>query len=167
MSHPDRFGTGPQTATGRVALRAARLALGGLAAITLATAPATVSSAATVEPSTESHDLEPWEPEDAGLAPGMQTERPRTLTQAIGLELIHWYQRDIATRSVSRCPFLISCSNYAARAVERHGLLAGICFFIDRNLYRENAGMAARYSLVEGPDGALRLDDGFFLMGGR
>ena len=85
----------------------------------------------------------------------------------MGLGLIRWYQRDISTRSISRCPFSISCSNYAARAVERHGLLVGVCLFIDRNLYRENAGMVARYSLVEGADGALRLDDGFFLTGGH
>ena len=114
-----------------------------------------------------SEEVGPWEPEDLWALSDSGPAPPLTLSKAVGLSLIQWYQRKIATRSVSRCPFAISCSHYAALAVQRHGLLGAACLFIDRNLYRENPGMGARYPLVEQADGTLKLDDRFFITGGH
>ena len=137
------------------------------AGITLATGPAAGTPAAAVarlgpavaEPA-------PWEPGDreGGMSEG---DAPATPSRGAALALVHWYQRRIAPRSVSRCPFAVSCSSFAARAVREQGALAGMCRFIDRNLYRENPGMTRYYDWIELPDGSLRLDDTFYLDGGR
>jgi hypothetical protein len=42
-------------------------------------------------------------------------------------------------------------------------VVLGICFFIDRNLYRENPGVFQHYGLVRLSLGRLKLDDRFFL----
>ena len=79
--------------------------------------------------------------------------------------LIGFYQNKISTRSISRCPFCISCSNYAYLAINKYGLLLGICFFIDRNFYRENIASFYHYELRENDYGVLKLDDSFYLFG--
>ena len=78
---------------------------------------------------------------------------------------IGFYQKKISTQSISRCPFYISCSNYAYLAVRKYGLLPGICFFIDRNFYRENIASFYYYQLRENAYGVLKLDDSFYLFG--
>jgi len=79
--------------------------------------------------------------------------------------LIGFYQSNISTRSISRCPFYISCSNYAYIAINKYGLLPGICFFIDRNFYRENIASFYHYELRENDYGILKLDDSFYILG--
>ena len=112
-------------------------------------------------------DSQAWEPEDLDRADAgaRQAVAPTTVAQDLCLRLIGWYQRGIARHSVSRCPFAISCSNYAAQAIARHGCLRGLCLFIDRNLYRENPQIPSHYRLTELPGGILKFDDGFFLEG--
>jgi putative component of membrane protein insertase Oxa1/YidC/SpoIIIJ protein YidD len=77
--------------------------------------------------------------------------------------LIGFYQRQIGPQSVDRCPFWPSCSNFALQAIDRYGVIVGICFFIDRNLYRENPGVFQNYGLVRLSFGRLKLDDRYFL----
>jgi len=79
--------------------------------------------------------------------------------------LIGFYQNNISTRSISRCPFYISCSNYAYLAINKYGLLPGICFFIDRNFYRENIASFYYYELRENDYEILKLDDSFYILG--
>jgi len=111
-------------------------------------------------------DLEPWETEDLQKQDhsGVRSiPNPARLPRALSLRLIRWYQRDIATRSIPRCPFSPSCSNFAVQAIERYGLLSGLCLFIDRNLYRENPQIYDLYNLVQISHGILKLDDQYFL----
>jgi hypothetical protein len=79
--------------------------------------------------------------------------------------LIGFYQNNISTRSIDRCPFYISCSHYAYIAISKYGLFPGICFFIDRNFYRENITSFYYYELRENDDGILKLDDSFYILG--
>ncbi|MCK4791040.1 MAG: membrane protein insertion efficiency factor YidD [Desulfobacteraceae bacterium] len=109
----------------------------------------------------------PWEPEDIVVSEAYLPLPPPHfgLGVAIGEKLIHWYQNRIASKSIHRCPYLISCSNYALRAVQERGLLVGSLYFIDRNLYRENPGIWQYYPLMETSDRGLKLDDTFYLTG--
>jgi len=50
-------------------------------------------------------------------------------------------------------------------ATNKYGLLPGICFFIDRNFYRENIASFYYYELRENNDGILKLDDSFYILG--
>lgn len=43
-----------------------------------------------------------------------------TISRAIA-SMIRWYQRNISPRFAPRCRYYPSCSEYAVRAVERHG----------------------------------------------
>ncbi|HTD47192.1 MAG TPA: membrane protein insertion efficiency factor YidD [bacterium] len=45
--------------------------------------------------------------------------------EAAGLVLIRFYQRWISPYTPPACRFFPSCSEYAAQAVERHGLVRG------------------------------------------
>ena len=115
-------------------------------------------------------DLEPWEPEDLIPAsyPIPEIVHPARLPKVLCLKLIHWYQADISPRSIERCPFSPSCSNFAEQAIEQHGFLLGLCLFIDRNIYRENPQISQLYELIQLPNGQLKLDDFYFLNpGGR
>jgi putative component of membrane protein insertase Oxa1/YidC/SpoIIIJ protein YidD len=85
----------------------------------------------------------------------------------LGLYLVDVYQDKISTQSVSRCPFYISCSNYLLQAIQQHGFLAGLLFFIDRNLYRENISSFYHYHLREDSNGVLKLDDNFYIYGAK
>lgn len=88
---------------------------------------------------------------------------PWLILEELADNAIVWYQHDISPSSIDRCPFLISCSNYARKAIATHGLLKGLCLFIDRNLYRENIEMFRLYTLIQKQNGILKLDDSFFL----
>lgn len=109
---------------------------------------------------------EPWEKEDISsqeeqnyYSSGIRSLPFEQLSRA----LISWYQKDVSTKSISRCPYAISCSRFAKRAIEEHGFLLGISLFIDRNLFRENSHMYENYELVLSEDGSMKLNDEFFL----
>jgi len=90
--------------------------------------------------------------------------RPNGLLGGLVLSVIRFYQRDISIKSVGRCPFYISCSRYAVLAIERKGLFLGLCYFVDRNCYRENRSLYHHYEFRETESGVLRLDDSFFIL---
>jgi putative component of membrane protein insertase Oxa1/YidC/SpoIIIJ protein YidD len=77
------------------------------------------------------------------------------------LPLIHLYQGRIGPNSIHRCPFVVSCSNFAKIGIERYGIF-GLFLFLDRYLYRENPEMREHYPTVRADDGRLLLDDGAF-----
>jgi putative component of membrane protein insertase Oxa1/YidC/SpoIIIJ protein YidD len=102
-------------------------------------------------------DIDPWEAEDVAQ------EKIETSAPTWADNLLSYYRNRIASQSISRCPFYISCSHYTERAIRKHGMLIGIAYFIDRNLYREHPAMFNYYSLKERQDGVLKLDDSAFL----
>jgi hypothetical protein len=79
---------------------------------------------------------------------------------AIGLPAIRAYQRDMRNKSISRCPFRVSCSHYAIQAMEKHGFLVGLAYLLDRFFFRENEEALQHYPSVIMPDGTMKLDDG-------
>lgn len=115
----------------------------------------------------EYREIEPWEAEDVlsleRLAGGEALQTSPFI--ALAGTLIGFYQKEIGPRSVSRCPFHISCSEFARRAILKHGLVLGLALYIDRNLYRENSTTHWYYPYREAGAGLLKLDDGFYLHG--
>ncbi len=59
----------------------------------------------------------------------------RSASRAFGMALIRGYQRWISPLLPRTCRFYPSCSEYAAQAVARYGLLRG-CWFAARRLLR-------------------------------
>jgi hypothetical protein len=108
---------------------------------------------------------QPFEPsQNNGLAVDTVCSfRPWLIMEELADKAIVWYQHDVSPSSIDRCPFLISCSHYAQRAIAAYGFLKGLCLFIDRNLYRENMEMFRLYALIQKQNGTLKLDDSFFL----
>jgi uncharacterized protein len=51
--------------------------------------------------------------------------RGRDVGRVVGVAAIRWYQRWISSYLPPSCRFSPSCSEYAAGAVERHGLVRG------------------------------------------
>ena len=49
----------------------------------------------------------------------------RRVGDVVGLTMIRWYQRWISPYLPPSCRFFPSCSEYAAQAVTRYGLLRG------------------------------------------
>jgi len=92
-----------------------------------------------------------------------EAKAPRGLLYGVVHWLIVQYQTKISTRSVSRCMFEISCSDYATKAIDEKGVILGIAYFIDRNLYREHRFARGYYPLVVNPDESLKLSDSFYL----
>jgi len=88
---------------------------------------------------------------------------PQGLLTGISQWLIEQYQTKISPRSISRCMFEISCSNYASKAISEKGLILGIAYFIDRNLYREHTHARQYYQLVVNHDESLKLSDTYFI----
>ena len=107
-------------------------------------------------------EISAWEPEDISLPAARFFSRPG-LGRLITDRMIQFYQKKIGPNSISRCPFHISCSNYARQAIEKYGLILGVSVFIDRYFYRENSSSFWHYGLRESKDGVLKLDDSFFL----
>lgn len=113
-------------------------------------------------------EVSSWEPEDVvPIYSMLDTTQEYLIRPSMLLTdmLIRFYQQKISTQSINRCPFYISCSNYAYQAIKKYGLILGICFFIDRNFYRENIGSYSHYELRETELGVLKLDDSFYLFG--
>lgn len=111
-------------------------------------------------------ETSPWEPEDIkpiytnhNIFFNYETS-PFIL---LANKLIEYYQKEVAPESISRCPFYISCSNYAYYAINKYGLYFGLAFFIDRNLYRENSLTYLYYKFRETDSGILKLDDSYYL----
>ena len=74
---------------------------------------------------------------------------------------ISLYQSDITGSSIQRCPFKISCSNFAKIAIKKHGFY-GMLIFLDRYFFRENISAFKNYNFVL-TKGVLKLDDTFYL----
>ena len=72
--------------------------------------------------------------------------------------LIGFYQSNLSTRSISRCPFQISCSVFTKEAIRKKGILLGTSMFIDRFYFREHSYSARHYELRTGASGKLKLE---------
>ena len=109
----------------------------------------------------------PWEPEDLPVGdPTRFRSPPPTLLKSLARPAIQFYRRRIASQSIDRCPFHISCSHFAEKAVERFGFVRGVALFIDRHFFREHAGALKAYPLRETWRNnriKLKLDDSFYL----
>ena len=111
----------------------------------------------------------PWEPEDLPVAEAASWTEPLqkpALLKPLAQSAIQFYRRRIAIESTDRCPFHISCSRFAEKAVQRFGFVRGIALFIDRHFFREHVGARQYYSLREALVNnriTLKLDDSFYL----
>jgi hypothetical protein len=74
---------------------------------------------------------------------------------------IDLYQKKVSTNSVQRCPFTLSCSQYAMHALEHYDIL-GIPLFIDRFFFRENESLLDNY-IIRKWDRKTTFDDSFYL----
>lgn len=109
---------------------------------------------------------EPWESDLPRAAAPSKPAIYQTDTSYSPLRLlvragIGLYRDHVSRHSVSRCPFAVSCSRFAAEAVERHGA-AGLLLFIDRYFYREHAFAFTHYPLRLLHGGYLKLDDALY-----
>jgi Putative membrane protein insertion efficiency factor len=115
------------------------------------------------EPEAPATSEAPWEAEDIAQRPAQ--EPPPSLAFgpiSLGLvEAVHFYQEEIGTKSISRCPYLVSCSNFALLAVRREGFW-GLLKFVDRFFYRENASVFSIYPRRVVPSGIIKHDDAAF-----
>ena len=120
--------------------------------------------AATLGASSRASAEEPFEPEARASTspppPPAVRDGFRPVSDVL-LALVRFYQTDIGAGSVSRCPFVVSCSAHATFALERYGIF-GLPLFLDRYFFRENAGAYGHYDFVRTDDGTLRLDDAAF-----
>ncbi len=92
--------------------------------------------------------------------------QPPVLLKSVAQSAIQFYRRRIASQSTDRCPFRISCSHFAEKAVERFGFFRGVALFIDRHFFREHVGALHLYPLRETWRNnriKLKLDDSFYL----
>lgn len=111
----------------------------------------------------------PWEPEDLPVAESVSWTKPPqkpALLKPLAQSAIQFYRRHIAIESTDRCPFHISCSRFAEKAVQRFGFVRGIALFIDRHFFREHIGAQQYYALRETLVNnriTLKLDDSFYL----
>ena len=109
----------------------------------------------------------PWEPEDLPVGDSTRFRPPPSaLLKSLARPAIHFYRRHISSQSTDRCPFHISCSHFAEKAVERFGFVQGVALFIDRHFFREHVGARQYYALRETLVSnriTLKLDDSFYL----
>lgn len=77
--------------------------------------------------------------------------------------LIKYYQDRVSTKSIHRCPFHLTCSNFALKSIKQYGLFSGSIRFIDRYYFREHTRAKRYYPLIFDNDGVTKLDDYFFL----
>ncbi len=90
------------------------------------------------------------------------SERTFGIGQLFALRIIDYYQNQINPKSISRCPFDLSCSNYTAFSIQRYGFWGGAIRFIDRSQFREHQYSSLYYPLAVNSDGLLKLDDGYY-----
>lgn len=107
--------------------------------------------------------LVPMPGEKAPVYPSSLTVKRSAAQDYLG-PLFRWYGQTSQEKSIHRCPFLISCSVYARRAIQEKGFLWGTVLFIDRYFYRENQEAYKHYLRVE-RKGRILLDDSSFLNG--
>ncbi|MBZ0265524.1 membrane protein insertion efficiency factor YidD [bacterium] len=88
--------------------------------------------------------------------------RAPSLPQSESNILFRLYKNHSDKKSIHRCPFRISCSNYAKSAIESHGIFAGSLLTIDRYFYRENIAAQYNYEHIS-YEGRILLDDSYFL----
>ena len=105
----------------------------------------------------------PWEKDEIKVSSKAENSSPLYLFNSIGKNSIKMYQNKIAVKSTSRCPYHISCSNYALKALEKYNFYYAFLLFIDRNLYREHFSAYGYYNYIIYEDNRLKLDDTFFL----
>lgn len=106
----------------------------------------------------------PWEAEDVYSNKDFDSTKSMSTLNVIikPIDLvINLYQTDITGNSVQRCPFKISCSNFAKIAIKKHGFY-GMLIFLDRYFFRENISAFKNYNFVL-TKGVLKLDDTFYL----
>ena len=109
--------------------------------------------------------IDPWEKTEGRFASSLNDTFPKFVSNPIDLlysDLIGLYQSRISAKTIQRCPFYISCSNYTKIAVNEYGSFLGILYFIDRNFYRENIEMNKHYSLQK-KGRFLKYDDSYYL----
>jgi Putative membrane protein insertion efficiency factor len=80
---------------------------------------------------------------------------------ALMLAAIRYYQIEIGPGSISRCPYLISCSAFAYHSIANAGFF-GIPAVVDRLFYRENPDTFTKYPRTILPSGVVRYDDAAF-----
>ncbi len=76
---------------------------------------------------------------------------------------LDFYHTKLEYNTIRRCPFLITCSNFAYMQIEKRGLLLGTLYFIDRHYYRENFDAFAIYPMKQNSEGIYKLDDNFYV----
>ena len=109
----------------------------------------------------------PWEKAENGFSPFENDTLPKFISSPVDLlydDLIGFYQTQISAKTIQRCPFYFSCSNYTKIAIHEYGSFLGLLYFIDRNLYRENIAMNRHYSLRK-KGRFLKYDDSYYLFG--
>ncbi|MDI6766890.1 MAG: membrane protein insertion efficiency factor YidD [Bacteroidota bacterium] len=110
--------------------------------------------------------VDSWEPEeDLRISSTLlNIEQPSfNIIKILSDDLISYYQSNISPLSINRCPFEISCSNYAKEVISKYGII-GLIMFTDRYFYRENVGVFQNYKIIEKKDGILKLDDKIYLL---
>ncbi len=118
--------------------------------------------------SSQTVETDPWEPGEGNIIllenkdEFQEIVLPTLVLNHLALTAISYYQRSIASKSISRCPFEISCSQFAIIAIKKYGLL-GYAIFIDRYFYRENISSYSLYIKKETKDWVIKLDDEIYL----
>jgi Putative membrane protein insertion efficiency factor len=104
-----------------------------------------------------------WEAEDLTASSVASDDRSFALgpINELMLAAIAYYQVEIGPNSISRCPYLVSCSVYASHAIGEYGLF-GLPIFFDRYFFRENADTFTKYPRYILPSGVIRYDDAAF-----
>ena len=69
------------------------------------------------------------------------------------------YQSKIGSKTIHRCPFETSCSQFLLISVEEHGKLKGFALFLDRYFYRENNMIPQNYEAVRKDNKVVYRDD--------
>lgn len=77
--------------------------------------------------------------------------------------LMKFYQTQISSKTLHRCPFKTTCSKYLYLSVKKQGFLLGTISFVDRFFYRENINSYHHYEKIETNKGVIKLNDDFFL----
>ncbi|MBT4360098.1 MAG: membrane protein insertion efficiency factor YidD [Candidatus Marinimicrobia bacterium] len=74
-------------------------------------------------------------------------------------KLNHLYQTKIGSKTIHRCPFEVSCSNFLIQSVENYGWIKGTALFIDRYFYRENKFVQTHYKSINRDDKVVYRDE--------
>lgn len=107
----------------------------------------------------------PWEKTENVFSFSLNDTLPKFISSPVDLlydDLIGFYQTQISAKTIQRCPYYISCSNYTKIVIYEYGSFIGILYFIDRNFYRENIGMNKHYSLRR-KGRFFKYDDSYYL----